>query len=326
MGRRIAPPRPPDRPDLSYLESAPAIAQRAYQCGPAALASVMRHWGRPVDADAIGRALQQPGTRGVLNFTLAQYARAQGFWTEIRTATLEDVRSWVRRGVPPIVMLQVGPVWLPLYHFVVVTGFNDPEQIVYANVGESEPRAIRYPAFLTRWKRAGYWTVILAPPERVDWTLRGDQAADLALLAEHSGQFDTAIRWYQAALQEDPTSAPIRFNLANSYLQTRQWDQAKVLYRALVAERPGWGPYSNNLAWLALQEGRPQEAARLLEAALAQGAARRHDLLDTLGLAYCRLHRTQEAQACFTEALAQLPPTDSEARPQIQAHLAACQN
>lgn len=300
------------------------VAQRAYQCGPAALASVLRYWGDPAEPEGIGRALQTPGARGILNVALARYAREQGYWTEFRPVTFEELQGWVRRGIPPIVMVQVGPAPLPLYHFVVITGFSDSAQLLYANVGATEPRAIRYPVFRTRWRRAGHWTLILCRPGRVDWPLALGQAADVARLAEQRGRLDVAARWYQTALQEEPASRPVRFNLANVYLHTRRWDQAAPLYRQLLAEQPGWGPYTNNLAWIALQRGRPREAIRLIEAALAQGAARRYDILDTLGLAYCRLKRPAQARACLLEALGQVPDGEGGARRQIQQHLAAC--
>jgi len=318
---RVAPPAAPTGPGVRYLESVPPVAQTAYQCGPAALASVMRHWGRAGDADLIGRTLYRRGTRGVLNFMLAQYAHEQGFWAEIHEATPEALRAWLQRDVPPIVMLQVGPFWSPTYHFVVLRGFNDPAQLFYANTGQAETRAIRYAHFVTRSKRAGSWTLIICPPGRVTWTLSGDQAGELGLLLERAGRLDLAERRYGEALAARPTSVPVRFNLANVYLTTHRRPQAKAIYQALIKEQPGWGPASNNLAWIALEENRPQEAVRLIEVAFQHGAARSYDILDTLGVAYRRLKRLPEARACFQEALRKVPSERSETQWAIRAHL-----
>ena len=67
------------------ITTVPFIAQDAYQCGPAALAMVLRYWGAAADAEEIGRALYLPSAQGVLNLELEFEARRRGF----RTAAFE---------------------------------------------------------------------------------------------------------------------------------------------------------------------------------------------------------------------------------------------
>ncbi|MBI3317537.1 MAG: tetratricopeptide repeat protein [Candidatus Omnitrophica bacterium] len=321
---RMEPPALANSGEFHYIENVPPVAQGAYQCGPAALESVIRRWGREADAVEIGRLLYRRGARGILNFTLAQHARDRGFWTEIREGTPGELRSWIQREIPPIAMLHVGPFWSPTYHFLVVRGFNDREQIFYANTGHPETRAIRYPHFLKRWRQAGCWTLVISPPERVDWELTGDQAADLGLLLERSGRLGLAERWYRKGLEKSPESASVRFNLANVYSRTNRRREAKGIYRALLEEKPGWAPPGNNLAWLHLEERNPKEAVRVIETAFGQGAERGYEILDTLGTAYCRLKQSPKARTCFLEALEKVPPENAQARNSIQSHLDEC--
>ena len=324
LAYRVEPPVSPNNGGLHYLREVPPVAQAAYQCGPAALESVIRYWGREADAQEIGRRLTIPGTRGVLNFTLAQYGRDQGFWTEIREAGPEELKGWLRKGIPPIVMLHIGPFWLPAYHFVVLKGFNDPERIFYANTGQPETRAIPYARFQKRSQDAGRWTLIFCPPERVDWDLGAEEASELALLLERAGQLPAAERWYRIALNRNPKNPILRFNLGNVYLKMNRLKEAKEIYLQLLKETPSDGPSGNNLAWVYLEENRTPEALRTIEAVLRNGAQRQYDLLDTLGLAYCRLKHYPQAKDCFREALEKVPSENVEARELIWHHSEAC--
>lgn len=281
-------------PDAHYLREVPAVAQSAYQCGPAALESVTRYWGEEADAQEIGRLLYKRGTRGVLNFTLAQYARERGFWAEMRPATADQLRFFLRKGIPPIVMLQVGPFGVPLYHFVVLKGFDDKDRIFYANVGKEETQAIPTAPFLKRWKRAHSWTLVISPLDRVDWPLPPEQAFGLAYLLERAGRLELAKARYEEVLKSTPKSESARFNLANVYLKMRRLKEAKVIYQELIREKPGFAPFSNNLAWIHLIEGKPKLALRVIEEAFQNGAPRYSDILHTAGLAYYRLRQFQK--------------------------------
>lgn len=300
------------------------MEQKAYQCGPAALESIFRYWERPADASKIGRGLLGRGERGILNFALAQYAKTAGFWVEIREGNLDQIRGWVREGIPPIVQLRVGPWGIPVFHFAAVRGYNDAESLLYLNAGWPETRAIRYAPFEKRWAAGGRWMLLICPPERVRWELSPLQAADLGLLLERSGKWSLAKERYEQALRAMPESEPIRFNLANVYLQLGRREEAKGLYRELIAQNPASVPYNNNLAWACLEEGRYGESVRIGEEALRKGADRRHDLLDTLGLAYCRLEDHKKGQAYLVEALEKTPPEDPRVFQEIRAHLEEC--
>lgn len=297
LGAPATPPTSFPAGEGVFIQDVPAIAQRAYQCGPTALESVLRYWGRPVNPDEMRQALVTPGARGVLNFTLANYPRTQGLWTEVHQADRDDIRAWLRRGIPPIVMLRVGPWGVPTHHYVVVRGFNDREGVYYANVGDAAPQAIRYATFERRWRDARHWCLIAVPPERVDWDLTADQAGDMAVM---------------------------RFNLANAHLRLREWDAASVIYQELLEESPEWGAVSNNLAWIAVEQGKPDEAIRLIEQAFAAGARRDYDILDTLGLAHCRLQQHEAAQTYFLEAIRTTPSPPSDAVELIQRHINEC--
>lgn len=319
-------PQFPYQRGVHYIEDAPPIAQKKFQCGPASLESVSRHWGKEVQAEKMAHSLYKSGTMGILNFMLAQYARNLGFWTQMGESNMNELKSWILKNVPPIVMLRITPSILGIsgYHFVVLRGFDDDQQIFYANVGELETHAIRYQKFQKRWKSGKNWYLIVCPPEKVDWKLESDQAGDLALLLERLGHLDLAEKWYRYSLDRDPGNGITLFNLANVYLKTKRWDEAQTIYLALLKEKPDWPPLSNNLAWIYLEKGEYQDAIDVINTAFEKGAKRQHDILDTLALAYCRSGQFKEAQNCFQEALEKVPSDNRQAFQLIKRHSENC--
>ncbi len=313
-----------DHRDIFYLEAVPPVAQKAYQCGPASLESVLRYWGKDADAVSISRSLMTPGTRGILNFSLVKYAKDQGFWAELPEADEQKLKEFIKKNIPPIVMLNMGVLWVQKYHFVVLKGFDEKERIFYANTGEAQTQAISYAEFHTRWEGAGRWCLVICPPERVDWELDGARANELGLNFEKSGKLEDAQKWYQAALRQDAQNDLSRFNLANVYLKQQHFQEARVIYSELLKTKPDWADAANNLAWIFFEEGNPREAARVIEAAFKNGAKRNFDILDTLGLSYCRMGDKARAEQIFEEALRAVPAENPQSLELIRNHLKEC--
>src|SRR5262245_58941086 len=80
------------------IATVPFIAQDAYQCGPAALAMVLRYWGATADAEEIGRSLYLPSAQGVLNLELEFEARRRGFRTPAFKRSLDRAKAALRQG------------------------------------------------------------------------------------------------------------------------------------------------------------------------------------------------------------------------------------
>src|SRR5690606_8791127 len=75
-GCQLQPPAPHDH--TSSRLSVPFFAQQEYQCGPAALASVLHAADAPVSPDELVSEVWLPERRGSLAMELAAAARARG--------------------------------------------------------------------------------------------------------------------------------------------------------------------------------------------------------------------------------------------------------
>lgn len=307
-----------------YLKNVPAVAQKSYQCGPAALESVGRYWGESTGADVIGKTLYSSGTGGVFNFSLAQYMKAAGFWTEIHEDLDEEgLKLWIKRGVPPVAMLDAGVLWARAYHFVVLKGFDDGAEVFYANVGTAETQAVGYGEFGRRWKKADRWCLMVCPPEKVDWELDEAQSVEIALIFEKKGSLGEAERRLEAALVKNPESYAAKFNLGNIYEKSGRREAAEAVYRELSVKNPKRSEASNNLASIYYEEGRFEDALRVILAAFRNGASKNFDILDTAGMIYQKLGRIAEARRAFSDAEGRIPTENASARAVVRGHLDA---
>jgi hypothetical protein len=145
------------------IATMPFIAQEAYQCGPAALAMVLRYWGAAADPEEIGRALYLPSARGVLNLELEFAARRRGFRTEAFEGTLDRAKAELRRGRPLIVFQDLGrgPVSVP--HFAVLLGYDDRTEVVVLHSGTTAYHVLSYAEFLRTWAARRAWSLLITP-------------------------------------------------------------------------------------------------------------------------------------------------------------------
>jgi hypothetical protein len=146
------------------IGTVPFIAQEAYQCGPAALAMVLRYWGAAADAEEIGRRLYLPSAQGVLNVELEFEARRRGFRTEAFEGTLERAKAELRRGRPVIVFQDLGRGPISIPHFAVLVGYDDRTERVVLHSGTTAFHLLPYAEFERTWAARRGWALLVTPP------------------------------------------------------------------------------------------------------------------------------------------------------------------
>jgi tetratricopeptide (TPR) repeat protein len=91
--------------------------------------------------------------------------------------------------------------------------------------------------------------------------LAPEEHLNLGVAYERNGEFDQAIREYQAAAKK----LPIAFlYLGNAYFLKNDWDQAEIYFKKAIAKDAENAAAHNNLAWLYYQQGKNLEQAEAL--------------------------------------------------------------
>lgn len=159
-GGAAVPERPPGG---LYIESVPFFPQDEYMCGPAALASVMGHYGARSGMDEVAREVYSERLRGTLPVDLLIYAREKGFDAKYFKGSMADIRESVGRGEPLVLFLNLGYGFYPVGHYIVVVGVDEASSTVFAHSGTEKEKAYTFRELDRAWSKTGYSTLLVRP-------------------------------------------------------------------------------------------------------------------------------------------------------------------
>jgi len=138
----------------------------------------------------------------------------------------------------------------------------------------------------------------------------------LARSQQDAGKGDDAIKTLQAAVAKFPKEPAVKLSLASTLERERKFGDAEAIFRQMLADDPKNSDALNSLAYMLADRGQKlDEAVSLVQRALAiepeNGA-----YLDTLGWAYYKQNRLDQAEGPMKEAAEKLPTVSV-----IQDHL-----
>jgi len=265
------------------LEDTPFYPQERYQCGPAALTTVLVQSGVPASLDDIVDKVYLPGRQGSLQAELLAATRTAGRLPYVIDGRLAAVWRELERGRPVLVLQNLGVAAIPSWHYAVVVGIDAERGEVVLRSGTDKRRVTRSRTFLHTWRRGGYWgMVVLAPGELPAAPDRSRYFEAVAALEQAGRAAEAAIAW-QAALEHWPGDSVALFGLADSRLALGDYAAAEAAYRELLEREPGMVVARNNLALALAEQGEYDAALREIGIALAANhdAALERELGDT---------------------------------------------
>jgi hypothetical protein len=267
FGCASAPQLPLGLPDVE-LTSVPFFPQTEYQCGPAALATLLAHAGAAVSADDLVRDVYAPGLRGSLQPELLGAARRHGFIPYVIQPDASALAAELAARRPVLVLQNLGVDSVPVWHYAVVIGLAGDEVILRS--GTEERRLKHNTRFLRSWERGSNWAFVALPPGELPETgTAGDYIRALAG-AEPLLEATAAERGYRAALERWSTDELVLFASAGQRYAARDLAGATALYRQLLDTAPQHAAARNNLANVLAERG--CRAAGLAEAQAALAA------------------------------------------------------
>jgi hypothetical protein len=268
-GCAAQPPTVPAGATAVELEDVPFFPQEKYECGPAALATVLAHAGIGVDADALVNEVYVEGLRGSLQAELLAATRRHGLVPYVLPPGPDALFAELGERRPVLVLQNLGIERVPVWHYAVAVGFDPADERVILRSGTERRRLERTSRFLRSWQRGGYWGFVAVEPGELpasatpDLYVRAVAGAE-PMLAQHAA--DEA---FGRALEAWPDDGLVLFAAAGHELETGNLDRAAALYRRLLARAPQHAAARNNLANVLAQQGCRAQA--LAEARIALG-------------------------------------------------------
>lgn len=256
-------------PAAIELDRAPFFPQQDYQCGPAALATVLSASGVPVHPEELTPKVYLPGRLGSLQPELLAAGREYGRIPYVIPPEFPALMAEVSRGRPVLVLQNLGVKLVPRWHYAVVVGFSRERGEVILRSGTDERRVTRAGVFAKTWRRGGNWGVVALAPGELPAT--DDSAGYLKAVAaaEAAGRGDLAEPSYMAAVERWPDSSLAWLGLGNSAYARGEPAAAEPLYRRALQADSENPAVLNNLASAIADLGRCSEARELLRTATA---------------------------------------------------------
>jgi tetratricopeptide (TPR) repeat protein len=280
------PPSVSDLPDAAQtveLEATPFYPQERYQCGPAALATVLVASGAAVTLDDIVNKVYLPGRQGSLQFELLAAARTEGRLPYPVDGTLSTIWQELEAGRPVLVLQNLGVSAIPRWHYAVVVGIDTENDEVVLRSGTDERRVTPTRAFLHTWRRGGYWGLVALKPGELPAAVDRARYFEAVAALEEAGRAEAATAAWGAALSQWPGDTVALFGLANANLALRNFAAAEDAYRTLLDRDSSLLAARNNLALALAEQGEFDAALQEISVALSENrdAAVDKELRDT---------------------------------------------
>lgn len=256
------------------LVDTPFFPQEQYQCGPAALATVLVATGIATDADALVPEVYLPARKGSLQAELLAATRRHARLPYVIDPDPAALLAELDAGHPVLVLQNFGSRGHPVWHYAVVIGYERGAGRLILRSGTTRRQELAVRRFLATWQRADRWGFVALRPGELPAHANAARYLRAASDLESAAQPQAVARSYAAAVARWPEQPLAWFAFANARLNEGQPGEAEEAYRRVLALDPSHLAARNNLALLLAKRGCHDFASREIERARAEATGR----------------------------------------------------
>lgn len=273
---------PPGQATQVELAQVPFHPQEDFQCGPAALATVLQSAGIDRTPAQLVEQVYLPARQGSLQVELLGASRRAGTVPYVLRKQPDALLREVAAGHPVVVLQDVGGLLRTQWHYAVVVGYDLAGQTLTLRSGPHRRLVMPLEEFDRTWARSDRWAFVALPPDRLPATANEPDYIAAAAAFERVMPALGA-RAYETALAAWPANLFGRLALGNAAYRQRQLGQAQDHYRQATLDHPEAADAWNNLAQVLFEQGRAGEARDAAQRAVTLGGPRTATYAATLG-------------------------------------------
>lgn len=231
------------------LTETPFYPQTQYQCGPAALATVLQSHGVEVTPEQLSGQVYIPERKGSLQIEMTVAARRHSMLPYELEPQLLDLFTEIDAGNPVLVLQNLGFEWYPQWHYAVVIGYDMDKHEIILRSGTSRRWITPFEVFERTWQRAEFWALVIVPVGDIPKTAQPQRYLKAAYAFEETGKIELAFKAYQAASKRWPDDVVIWMALGNIAFNNSDWTEAIRAFNRALALEPDSIIAWNNLAY-----------------------------------------------------------------------------
>lgn len=255
-------------PQRVELAETPFFPQERYQCGPAALATVLNVRGVKIAPEELVPQVYLPAREGSLQVEMVAAVRRQGLLAIAVEPSLDALLEDIASGRPVLVLQNLGLNWLPRWHYAVAIGYDLGRQELVLRSGTEPRRVMPFGVFMKTWDRSSRWGIVVLEPGSLPVQAKPGPWLEAASALEALGKWQQAQAAYRAATARWPDNPVAWLGLGNAAHALGDAAAAEGAFRQVLHIQPDTAVAWNNLAY-ALAARRCTRAAR--EAARCAG-------------------------------------------------------
>lgn len=255
----------------AHIDNVPFIPQQEYQCGPAALAMVLRFRGIDVDSEQLKPQVYLPGRKGSLQIEILAATRRYQRIPYVINPRLQDLLREVAAGNPVLVLQNLGLQWAPRWHYAVVVGYDLGKQIIILHSGTDPEHQTSLTTFERTWQRSGMWGIVITAPEQVPISAVPERFINAVETLQDNGDSSVRRQAYLSATRTWPEALLPRLALGNNEYEAGDLAAAEQSFRIAVEQHPDSVMALNNLAQTLADLQRTDEALTVIRQAASLG-------------------------------------------------------
>lgn len=260
----------------------PFFAQDEYQCGPAALAMLLKWSAVDVSPEIIKPLVYVPEKQGSFPIEMVAAVRQFNRIPYVIEPSISALLKELEAGNPVLVFQNLGLDWFPKWHFAVVVGVDVAANQVTLHSGTIEKHTMTLDKFEYTWRRAKKWAMVAMRAGQLPETADSLKYIKAVSYFEKKGQLELARISYQAAIDRWPGQLIALMGLANISYLSGSLEDAEYFYQKAIGIQQTYAPAHNNLAMVLMKQGRLTRAQEHARKAVELGGSHTKSYQETL--------------------------------------------
>lgn len=263
------------------LTQVPFFPQQAYQCGPAALATILTARGVDITPDQLTPKVYIPQRQGSLQIEIVRTIREYNRIPYVLKPELTHLLAEIKAGRPVLVLQNLGVSWYPRWHYAVVVGYNLQDEVLILRSGEIERYVLDISTFEHTWRRSKHWAVLALAPDELPVNADPWEYLKTIVAFEQVRNWPVLNQAYHTALQQWPDNRGLLMGYGTALYLQHDLSAARDYYeRVLIKE--AYAPAHNNLAQILAEQGEIPQALYHANKAVELGGVHAEQYQSTL--------------------------------------------
>lgn len=250
------------------LTDVPFFPQQKYQCGPAALATVLNYNNINVEPEELRAKVYVPKRQGSFQIEMIAATRQYGKLPYQLDPSLEDLLREVGAGNPVLILQNLAFESLPQWHFAVVVGYDLNRSEIILRSATSKRWTTSLSNFEQTWRKSNYWALVVTGADKVPPTASVSKWLAAGLDLEKMKHYQQAQQSYRAATRNWPLQDKPWLALSNLFYKQKRYQDASATLKQALSNIKGSAELWNNYAYLLKQQGCYRSAQQAAACAL----------------------------------------------------------